>query len=98
MTRGSATYATALDPRTDRLEPRTTTPAAAHALGPCLKQLYGDAAQYMIKTSTGQKIGLWQDPSQFAAAMAYHGTLTMAIPTRVCDRRIEAVALTLTLP
>ena len=28
----------------------------------------------MIKTSTGQKIGLWQDPSQFAAAMAYHGS------------------------
>ena len=54
--------------------PRTTTPAAAHAFGPCLGQLYGDAAQYMIKTSTGQKIGLWQDPSQFAAAMAYHGS------------------------
>ena len=36
--------------------------------------LYGDAAKYMIRTSTGQKIGLWQDPSQFAAAMAYHGS------------------------
>ena len=28
----------------------------------------------MIKTSTGQKSGLWQDPSQSAAAMAYHGS------------------------
>ena len=36
--------------------------------------LYGEAAQYMLRTSTGQKIGLWQDPSQFAAAMAYHGS------------------------
>ena len=41
---------------------------------PRKRDLYGDAAQFMIRTSTGQKIGLWQDPSQFAAAMAYHGS------------------------
>jgi len=37
-------------------------------------ELYGEAAKYMLRTSTGQKIGLWQDPSQFATAMAYHGS------------------------
>ena len=66
----------------------------------------------MIKTSTGQKIGLWQDPSQFAAAMAYHGSsrheirsyievslcidLSLSLP-RPRPRPSQALALALTL-
>lgn len=37
------------------------------------QDLYGEAWKYMIRSSNGLRIGLWQDPSQFAAAMLYHG-------------------------
>ena len=56
----------------------------------------------MIKTSTGQKIGLWQDPSQFAAAMAYHGSsrheIRSYIEVSLCIDLSLSLALALAKP
>ena len=46
--------------------------------------LYGKASKYMIRsTKSDLKIGLWQDPSQFAAAMLYHGAARHEITSYV---------------
>eukprot|EP00316_Scyphosphaera_apsteinii_P023734 CAMPEP_0119322300 /NCGR_PEP_ID=MMETSP1333-20130426/57769_1 /TAXON_ID=418940 /ORGANISM="Scyphosphaera apsteinii, Strain RCC1455" /LENGTH=338 /DNA_ID=CAMNT_0007329491 /DNA_START=102 /DNA_END=1118 /DNA_ORIENTATION=- len=44
-------------------------------------QLYGPATYAMIRSRTGLKLGLWQDPSQFAAALIKLGSAVHEIRT-----------------